>query len=101
MALAARPCVRLRERLADGTSHDILKYRSGQPADEGGPVMVPAGAYFVLGDNRDNSVDSCIGSMSGGSAPWWFVPAADIVGRPNYIYWSGVERLGRIGTALE
>jgi hypothetical protein len=39
--------------------------------------------------------------MSGGGAPWWFVPAADIVGRPNYIYWSGFERLGRIGKALK
>jgi hypothetical protein len=29
------------------------------------------------------------------------VPLADIIGRANYIYWSGFERLGRIGVALK
>jgi signal peptidase I len=91
--------VRWREPFADGTSHEILKYPSGQPFDEGGPVTVPARAYFVLGDNRDNSIDSCFGGSSG--VPWWFVPDTDIIGCANYIYWSGFERLGRMGTALK
>ena len=42
-------------------------------------LTVPAGQYFVLGDNRDESLDSRY---------WGFVPAENIVGRPLLIYWS-------------
>ncbi len=44
-----------------------------------GGVVVPAGKYFVLGDNRDHSLDSRY---------WGFVPRENIVGRPLLIYWS-------------
>ena len=44
-----------------------------------GDLVVPAGSYFVLGDNRDDSQDSRY---------WGFVPRANIVGRPLVIYWS-------------
>ncbi len=42
-------------------------------------VRVPAGQYFVMGDNRDNSADS---------REWGFVPRSQIRGRPLFIYWS-------------
>ena len=42
-------------------------------------LLVPPGAYFVLGDNRDESLDSRY---------WGFVPRENIIGRPLLIYWS-------------
>jgi signal peptidase I len=46
---------------------------------EDGQLIVPEGHYFVLGDNRDESLDSRY---------WGFVPQENIVGRPLMIYWS-------------
>jgi signal peptidase I len=46
---------------------------------ERGELVVPAGEYFVMGDNRDNSQDSRY---------WGFVPAENIIGRPLLVYWS-------------
>ncbi len=44
-----------------------------------GEVVVPPNMYFVLGDNRDESLDSRY---------WGFVPRENIIGRPLVIYWS-------------
>ncbi|HEV2021890.1 MAG TPA: signal peptidase I [Terriglobales bacterium] len=46
---------------------------------QGGELVVPPGQYFVLGDNRDRSLDSRY---------WGFVPRENIIGRPLIIYWS-------------
>jgi signal peptidase I len=46
---------------------------------DGADLVVPPGKYFVMGDNRTNSLDSRY---------WGFVPRENIIGRPLFVYWS-------------
>jgi signal peptidase I len=47
--------------------------------------IVPADSYFVLGDNREDSVDS---------RSWGFVPRSHIVGRARVVLWSSAPHVG-------
>lgn len=53
--------------------HSIRNYMDGSD------VVVPADSYFVMGDNRDRSLDSRY---------WGFVPKSNVMGRPLVIYMS-------------
>jgi signal peptidase I len=46
---------------------------------QNGEIVVPPNSYFMMGDNRTQSLDSRF---------WGFVPRENIVGRPLFIYWS-------------
>ena len=70
--------VPLKEPYVQHTDPRILP-KELSPRDNFGPVKVPAGHLFVLGDNRDQSHDSRF---------WGFVPIRDVKGKAFIIYFS-------------
>jgi len=58
---------------------------------DGHEVVVPAGKYFVMGDNRNNSEDSRY---------WGFVPRDLVIGRAMFVYWSYDESAPSNGNPL-
>ncbi len=64
--------------------------------DNYGPIVIPPGHYFMMGDNRDNSDDSRF---------WGFLSRDLIKGKAEFIYWSWNKektrpRLNRIGRII-
>lgn len=87
---------RYAETLPNGREHMILEESDSAPSDNTREYIVPAGHYFAMGDNRDNSQDSRVLGAVG------YVPAQNLVGRAEFIffsYGSGI-RFGRIFDAI-
>ena len=79
-----RPVTRLRETLPGGKSFLIQDFGPGGEVDDTGVYIVPAGHYFMMGDNRDNSVDSRYDQNSGVG----LVPAENLIGKAEIILFS-------------
>ncbi|MCB2048815.1 MAG: signal peptidase I [Novosphingobium sp.] len=74
-----------RETLPGGRSYDVLDL-SVTPQDDTEPVVVPEGMMFLMGDNRDNSLDSRFPAVPGQGIG--IVPQANLVGKASIIMFS-------------
>jgi signal peptidase I len=73
---------RWKETLPNGVSYESLDCQDNSYYDNTNEYQVPAGHYFMMGDNRDNSTDSRVLSAVG------YVPAENLVGRAQMIFFS-------------
>ena len=80
-----RPKPRFEETLPKGVKHYVLHWGREAELDNAGPFKVPAGPLFMMGDNRDELIDSRVPS------PWrgvGFVPYENLVGRAEIVFFS-------------
>jgi len=86
------------EKVPDKHAHfDDSHVSHTGPRDNMGPVVVPQGKFFVLGDNRDKSYDSRF---------WGFADTSTIKGKATFVYWSwdsdrSWPRINRFGHLIQ
>ena len=101
-----------RDTLPNGRAYLTLDQVQGGPGDEFAPITIPADRLFLMGDNRDDSLDSRFTLDQGGVG---LVPVDRLVGRAAFAVWStdgsasywkpwtwiSALRFNRIGTSYQ
>ncbi len=90
---AAAKVKRWREMLPNGVSYEVLDCVENGFYDNTRIFEVPAGQFFVLGDNRDNSTDSRV-------ATFGTIPFDNLIGRAQIIYLSVAPASGETPSAV-
>jgi signal peptidase I len=67
------------ETLPNGVQHRIVEESDQEAGDNTKEFVVPAGHYFGMGDNRDDSLDS---------RAWGFIPEQNLIGQASFIFYS-------------
>jgi len=100
-----------RETLPSGVTYRVLDLGL-EPQDTTEPVIVPEDHVFMMGDNRDNSLDSRFPAIPGQGVG--LVPVENLVGRASFMFfstdgtadwvkpwtWFNAARWGRVGRAI-
>jgi len=76
------PVTIYRETLPNGVEHTIQEIADDMPLDNTSEFLVPAGHFFMMGDNRDRSQDSRVLSAVG------YVPAGNLIGKGEARFFS-------------
>ena len=79
-----RPVTQIRETLPNGKSFMTQDFGPGGELDDTPVYEVPVGFYFMMGDNRDNSIDSRVAEGSGVG----LVPDENLIGKAQIIMFS-------------
>jgi signal peptidase I len=79
---------RWRETLPNGASYETFDCRDDGRLDNTDVFTVPPGQFFMLGDNRDNSIDSRVADVG-------HVPFENLIGRVGLIFFSREDDAGR------
>jgi signal peptidase I len=82
---------RYRETLPDGRSYEVLDQFNDGDTDDYGPIVVPEGRLFVMGDNRDDSADSRVSAdpnLPLDEQGVGLLPIENVLGRATIAFWS-------------